>query len=271
MSGFVTAREIVGRIQRDVGSRGVEWAATTVDTFKAGDPDRTVTGIATTWMATSGTIRAAADSACNFLITHEPTFWNHLDVHPDWHEGDPYYLAKSKLIEQTGMTIWRFHDHNHSGFDPDPVMWALFAKLGVVETTTNGGMFRWVSRVPEMSLRQLAEYVARSLGTNNVRVVGDPDLPVRSFGLGGHNLDSCLMGNEDADAVLVGEVREWDTFEYYRDASILGIKRGLIVISHRDLETWGAGALANWLARVVPEVPVVAVQGADPFELLRAS
>ena len=39
----ITAREVVAQIQKHVG---VEWQKDTVDTFKAGNPDATVKGIA---------------------------------------------------------------------------------------------------------------------------------------------------------------------------------------------------------------------------------
>ena len=45
----LTARQVIERIQAHVG---VAWHNETVDTFKAGDPDTPVTGIATTMMAT---------------------------------------------------------------------------------------------------------------------------------------------------------------------------------------------------------------------------
>src|SRR4249919_2956457 len=45
----LTAREVIARIQQQVG---VPWQSDTVDTFKAGDPDVQVTGIAVTMMAT---------------------------------------------------------------------------------------------------------------------------------------------------------------------------------------------------------------------------
>jgi len=264
----LTAREVVARIQADAASRGYPWATETVDTFKAGDPDRAVTGIATSWMATSDVIVRAAEAGCNLLVTHEPTFWNHLDRPPTDPDADEVHRAKLDLLDRTGMTVWRFHDHNHVAFDRDPVLAALFDRLNVGETTT-GRFLDSVSRVPETTLRGLAESIARSLGTDNVRWIGDADLPVRAFGLGAHNLDTCRIDDAPVDAILVGEVREWDTFAYYRDAAALGLGRGLIVISHRDLETWGATALANWLAGLVPEVPVVDVPSPAALGLIR--
>src|SRR5690242_7183968 len=72
----LTAREVISRIQARVG---VPWQAETVDTFKAGNPDETVTGIAVTMMATMDVLERAAASGKNLVITHEPTFYNHLD------------------------------------------------------------------------------------------------------------------------------------------------------------------------------------------------
>ena len=56
-----TAQEIVAAIQQHVG---VPWKTPTVDTFKAGNPDTPVTGIAVTMMATLDVLqRAAANGA----------------------------------------------------------------------------------------------------------------------------------------------------------------------------------------------------------------
>jgi hypothetical protein len=72
-----TAREVVAAIQEHVG---IPWEKETVDTFKAGNPDTPVTGIAVTMMATLDVLQRAAAKGQNFVITHEPTFYNHLDV-----------------------------------------------------------------------------------------------------------------------------------------------------------------------------------------------
>ena len=45
----VTAQEVVDAIKSHVG---VEWREKTVDTFKTGDPNTVVTGVAVTMMAT---------------------------------------------------------------------------------------------------------------------------------------------------------------------------------------------------------------------------
>src|ERR1700757_252462 len=87
-SANATANEIVEQIKAHVG---VPWQEPTVDTFKAGDPQGRVTGIAVTMMATLDVLQRAAANRQNLIITHEPTFYNHLDK-PDeleQKENDP--------------------------------------------------------------------------------------------------------------------------------------------------------------------------------------
>src|SRR5580658_9011249 len=74
--GGLTARQLIERVQAHVG---VPWRGETVDTFKAGDPETRVTGIATTMMATYDVLMRSAAAGKNLIITHEPTFYTHLD------------------------------------------------------------------------------------------------------------------------------------------------------------------------------------------------
>ena len=93
----LTAREVIARIQAHVGT---PWQQETVDTFKAGNPDAEVKGIAVTMMATLDVLERAAAAGQNLIITHEPTFYNHLD-NPDQleqKEGDPVLAAKRAFI-----------------------------------------------------------------------------------------------------------------------------------------------------------------------------
>src|SRR4051812_24144076 len=76
-----TAQTVIERIQKNVG---VPWRAQTVDTFKAGDPQTAVTGIATTFMATYDVLQRAAAAGKNLVISHEPTFYNHEDQTKDF-------------------------------------------------------------------------------------------------------------------------------------------------------------------------------------------
>src|SRR6266436_9864055 len=106
-----TAREVVKAIQDHIG---IPWMTQTVDTFKAGDPDTPVTGIAVTMMATLDVLQRAAANGQNLIITHEPTFFNHYDDKPEgMDENDVVWKEKRAFIEQHKLIIWRLHDHWH--------------------------------------------------------------------------------------------------------------------------------------------------------------
>jgi len=109
----LTAREVVARIQQQVG---VPWQSDAVDTFKAGNPDTPVTGIAVTMMATLDVLQRAAAAGDNLIITHEPTFFDHLDTSDQLPEkdSDPVLVEKRQFIEKHGLVVWRFHDHWHA-------------------------------------------------------------------------------------------------------------------------------------------------------------
>src|SRR6266481_9456794 len=62
-----TAQEVIAAIQEHVG---VPWKTDTVDTFKAGNPETRVTGIAVTMMATLDVLQRAAAKGQNLIITH---------------------------------------------------------------------------------------------------------------------------------------------------------------------------------------------------------
>jgi putative NIF3 family GTP cyclohydrolase 1 type 2 len=170
----LTAREVVARIQQQVG---VPWQSDTVDTFKAGDPDTPVTGIAVTMMATLDVLQRAAAAGDNLIITHEPTFFDHMDVADQLPEKDkdPVLTEKKLFISKHNLVVWRFHDHWHAR-NPDGIEAGMVHALGwkKFQDAHNQYLFD----IPETPLEKLASDIKRQLGIHIVRVVGDPDLRV---------------------------------------------------------------------------------------------
>jgi putative NIF3 family GTP cyclohydrolase 1 type 2 len=89
----LSANDVIEQIKSHVG---VKWEEPTVDTFKAGDPQTRVAGIAVTMMATLDVLQRAAANRQNLIITHEPTFFDHLDQATGLpqHEDDAVLKAK---------------------------------------------------------------------------------------------------------------------------------------------------------------------------------
>ena len=87
-------------------------AGKTCDLLITGDPEKEVKKIGSTFMATVDVIRRAVEEGVDLIITHEPTWFTGVD-NLDWVEGDPVYEAKKKLVDESGIAIWRFHDYIH--------------------------------------------------------------------------------------------------------------------------------------------------------------
>lgn len=261
--GRPTAREVIAAIQEQVG---VPWAAETVDTFKAGDPDSRVTGIAVTMMATMNVLQRAAAKGLNLVITHEPTFYAHLDVPPGIAESDAVWAEKRAFIAQHGLVVWRFHDHWHRR-RPDGIEAGVVRALGWDRHRKAEGSSLFV--LPEVTLKELASEVARKLESPVVRVVGDPELKVRNAGLSlgapGAVHEMPALGRDEIDVLLVGETREWETVAYAADAATQRRKKALIVIGHIPSEQAGMDECARWLRGFVKAVPVEFVPAEQPF------
>ena len=257
-----TGQQIIDRIKSKVG---VEWSEKTVDTFKAGDPARAVTGITTTMFPTLEVLKKSAAAGNNLIICHEPTFYNHLDDKSPL-EKDEVQVAKLKFIAENGLMVWRFHDHWHrmkvDGITAGMVEqfgWEKFQrkneqKFFDLETTTVG---------------DLARDLKGKLKASGVRVVGDPKMACSKIaiapGAGASLAHMAALQRDDVDVLIVGEAREWETVEYVRDAVNDGKKKALIVLGHNVSEEAGMNYCARWLSGFVSEVPVKFISSGDPF------
>lgn len=261
----ITAREIVSEIQKQVG---VEWKKDTVDTFKAGNPDTPVTGIAVTMMATMDVLQRASAKGLNFVITHEPTFYAHLDTPDGVPQDDPVWAEKRAFIEKHGMVVWRFHDHWHMR-KPDGIEAGNVHALGWEKFQRADNQYLFV--IPETTVRDLAAEVARKLGSSVVRVVGDPDMKVTKVGFSpgaaGSQREIHGLEQDDVQVLMVGETREWETVEYAADAVSEGRKKALIVIGHIPSEQPGMDECARWLKGFVKDIPIEFVPAKQPFWL----
>jgi len=256
----MTAQDIVGRIQKRLQEQGIAWRAQTVDTFKAGAPETEVKGIATTGMATFDLLRRAATAGKNFVITHEPTFYNHTDQTTGL-EHDPTYEAKQRFIRDHNIVIFRFHDHAHA-LRPDPLVAGSARMLGWTQYASPTEPRLYV--LPATTLRALAADVVRRLNGRAIRVVGDPDMAVSRISLGpGYGVPPLTAG---VDVSVGGESSEaGGNAEYVADAAAQGQKKGMILLGHMLSEDFGMKEVADWLRPFLPDVPIEWISTGEPF------
>ena len=239
-----------------------------VDTFKAGDPSQHLTGIATTFLATYEVIEEAIELGANLIITHEPTFYNHLDE-TEWLRGDEVYEAKRRLIDESSTVIWRFHDYIHM-LQPDGIMTGVLRELEWEAYALPEDPF--LCHIPPMSLREMTAWLKEKLGTETVRLVGDVNMICRRVGLAigaaGGEMQIKAFGQEDIDVLVCGEIHEWETSEYARDAVRLGQTKALIVVGHAPSEEAGMKWLVDWLKPRLPGITITFVQTGKLFHWL---
>jgi putative NIF3 family GTP cyclohydrolase 1 type 2 len=257
-----TAAQIIERIQKNVG---VSWHSETVDTIKAGDPNMRVTGIVTTFAATLDVLERAVASGKNLIVTHEPTFYNHLDQTAEF-ENDPVYKAKRQYIDQHKLVVFRFHDHWHAR-KPDGILEGMTSALGWQKFRNPANPHLFV--IPEQSLDRVASDAAMRLQIKTLRVVGDPKLKVTKIGLlpgaAGETAQVKLLEMDDVEVLVVGEAREWETAEYTRDAVAEGRHKALLILGHVVSEEAGMDECARWLKTFVTDVPVEFMPAKEPF------
>jgi len=259
-----TAQEIIDRIQAQIGQK---WRADTVDTFKAGSPSTPITGIATTFSATLDVLERAASSGCNLVISHEPTFYNHLDDVKAL-QDDPVYRAKIAFINEHHMVVWRFHDYWHSRQPaPDGIMEGMMAVLGW--SNFQDPKTSYLFTFPETTLGELASHIKSSLSIRTMRVVGDPNMKLTRIaflpGAAGEERQIKALERDDVEALVVGESREWETVEYARDAVTEKRRKALIVMGHLPSEESGMDYCAKWLRSFIKAVPVLYIPAREPF------
>ncbi len=254
----ITARQVVERIRQNLG---IPWRNRTCDTFKWGDPDAPITGITCTFMSTLRLLQRSAAAGNSFVISHEPTFWSADDVAGDLRD-DPLFEHKMAFIDKNRMVVWRFHDHWHAR-RPDGIFTGWNRRMGWEQYLSPDRRNTYF--IPETTLEALAKEMQTKLNVRSARMVGDPQLRVRRVVHGGHYIAQSMAAAQDADVVVGGEVREWETVEYFRDVVSSGEKKGLIVLPHEGGEEAGMEECARWVREFVTEVPVQFIASGDPF------
>ncbi len=238
----------------------------TVDTIKSGNGQQLVTGIVTTMFATIDVIKKTAALGANFIIAHEPTFYGHLDE-TAWLESDPVYIYKKELLQKHGIVVWRFHDYWHT-HKPDGVLMGVLTRLSW-QQYYNPDNPRMIVH-PGATLGAITDHATKSLDIRQVRIIGDRKQMCKRIallpGAAGGTAQIKVLQKEKPDVLLVGEVHEWETAEYVRDARAMGSSVSLIVLGHSQSEEPGMEWLVPWLQPRVGELKVTHITSHNPFQ-----
>lgn len=248
----VTVSQVIERIIAEVpGGKLNE----TVDTLKSGSGDQIVTGIVTTMFATVKVIQATAKIKANFIIAHEPTFYNHED-NPNWVENNSTVAEKKALLDKYQITVWRFHDYWHR-MKPDGILHGVLEKT---EWLTYNPKEENVFQIPAQTLIDIIRHLKDSLKIPHLRYIGDESancsIIVLLPGAAGGQKQVKMVVENKADLLIVGESPEWEAPEFIRDSKALGKSASMIVLGHAYSEEAGMEYLVKWLQPKLPGIKV---------------
>ncbi len=237
----------------------------TVDTIKYGDATQIVTGIVTTMFATVDVIKKVAAIGANFIIAHEPTFYNHLDE-TNWLENDVVHQYKTALLQKHKIVVWRFHDYIHA-HQPDGVLMGVLTALGW-QKYYNAKNPHLIT-IPPATLQSVIELHKKNLGIRHIKFIGDPLQTCSRIclipGAAGGRTQISALQKEKPDLLIVGELNEWETSEYIRDLRAAGSKTSLLVLGHIVSEEPGLEWLVQWLQPQLPAIKVTHMPSMDAF------
>lgn len=264
-----TAQALLDRVQQHIG---VPWHDDDVDGILAGDPATVATGVVTTSMATLDVLHAAAQIGANIVVTAAPVFYTRPmravasgSTAPDVMADDPVLAAKRDVIERHGLVVIRLARHWHQRV-PDPRAVGLATRMGWATRQRSGDGL--VYDIASTRLDTLARDLITRLGIRGgLRAIGDRALVVRRVGLlpGVSRVEAAIAMLPGVDAIVAGEVWEWETAAYVQDVVYAGLPKGLLSIGRAVSEAPGMQLCAEWLGTIVPEVPVRFIDAGDPY------
>jgi putative NIF3 family GTP cyclohydrolase 1 type 2 len=226
-----------------------------VDTFKSGNPNHDIKGIAVGWMSYLWALHHAIALGCNLFITHEPTFYTHLENDNNIFQ---YEGARKKLnfIEQSGLIILRCHD-----------LWDGMANIGIPDSWADllgfsnpidgEGFFRVYDVKGNTAIdiaRQVLEHT-KSLGQQGIQLTGPADKPVNRVAIGTGAITPFMTLTEKYKADLVICVDD-GIFYCFDGAYAIDTEIPMIVVNHAVSEEAGMINLAKHLQEKFPHIPV---------------
>jgi putative NIF3 family GTP cyclohydrolase 1 type 2 len=234
---YMRAIEIMEAV---IGKEFMEGWHGMIDSYKAGTPEREVQKIAVCFAATPQVLRQAADWGAQLLITHEPTYYNHLD------EFHPSALSDQKkaLVEETGMTIYRYHNSMH--FRGVDYVSQVFLELVGWKGDFDGAV-HFTLDTPT-SPAQIIEDICQALQLPCLRRIGRRDGVVKKIGLFLGARDESVYEpffTNDIDLAICGEACEWQFGEPVREAAQFGMQKTMLLLGHVQSEKFAMEALAQ--------------------------
>lgn len=254
-------KELIAELEQEASQRVDR--ENTCDRLKAGSDEQEIKGVAVAMFATPEILKKAHEAGANFLIVHEPVYYNHFDSEIPVKIG----LEKKALIDKFQLTIYRFHDHPHYT-EPDLINTGMLKDInlpGTLVPKEKPAPSRYILDTP-ITAKNLAAYLEKRLDIRHIKIAGCPDKEGKilslSFGAPGAPRPEEL---EEVDFILTGEVSEWSTAEIARDYAQLGYNKAILVMGHIGSERNGMALIAKRLQESHPELPITYLECGEVY------
>lgn len=242
------------------------------DGVKCGDVNQECTGIVSALVPNIDVIRKTIELGCNLLYVHEPTSYLTPDE-PGWKAGYTcdVYEEKMKLCKEHGIVIYRDHDHMHA-HRPDSIFTGVLKYMGWEDYVADAGTmvpFGYVIDLPqELTVHDLNQELIQKIGLHGTRYIGKAEDKIKRLALVGHIYPDAFipatekdgvyndytteiiraMQEHHIDAIIPGEIIEWNLLSYIRDGISLGRNMACFNIGHFNWEELGARYAEDWLS-----------------------
>ena len=262
------------------------------DGVKSGDTSVECTGIVSAIVPTIDIIHKAIELNCNLIYVHEPSYYMTPD-YPEW-RGDftnTVYNEKRKLLDDHGIVIYRDHDHMHA-HKPDGIFWGVIKYLGWEKFYIHEDPsipFGYIFHLPRTTVGAVAEHLKEKIGLNGMRYIGNADDRISKVAIVAHLYpEAFLPGKEEngyftdysteiirametkgIEAIIPGEVIEWNVLSYIRDAVQQGKTRACFNIGHFSFEQLGMKYAVDWMKEITgSQVPIHYVNTGDIWKFM---
>jgi len=249
----------------------------------AGRADAAVTGVALIADPTLAALRQAVAAGCSLVLSPETPYYGRpadaaaaagpfaalAESAAKALRESPALEAKRAFVDQHDLTIFRLTPSNASGKDAS--VEAVAARLGWTRYRVPGE--HPVYRPPAMTLAALVQLAHARLGASGgLRFIGDPAMRLTSVLLvpGTSEVVSTIHGLAHADALLTGDMREWEVVEYVHDSAEAGYPKALVSTGRILSEQPFVERCALALSQAFSNLPRHSFLAADPFWRVQA-